>query len=339
MSHDSVRIGIAGLGRLGKRHADNLANKIKGCELVAASSVVQEELDYARASLGISHTYNDFSEMLDDDAIDAVFLVTPTSLHAEQIEQSLSAGKHVFCEKPLALNADDCARVVELAKNYPDRIATIGFVRRYDPSHVYAKEKIDSGAIGQPILLRTQTVDMDAFAEFQVPFTATSGGFAHDMLVHDIDLARWFLGSEMTTAYAIGGCYKHKGFEQYQDIDNASALCQYDNGACAYYFASRTAQHGHDTRCEIVGTEGILKIGQTPSINRVEICDMHGARQECVEDFYARFEDAFLLEAQDYVTAILEKRKPRCDLNDAMQATRGAIAITEAYRGGELVRL
>ncbi len=336
---NKVRVAIVGLGRLGKRHAENLSFRCKDADVVAACSVVPDELTFASEVLGIPRTYENYDELLKADDIDAVFLVTSTSVHAEQIIKGLQAGKHVFCEKPLALNLENCVEVLKVQERYPDLVATIGFVRRFDPSYAYAKEQIDRGLIGQPVLVRSQTVDLDEYAPFQIDFTPTSGGFAHDMLVHDLDLARWYLGAEMSSAYSIGGCYKHKGFEQHQDIDNASALCQYDNGTSAYFFASRTAMHGHDTRTEIVGTEGILKIGQTPSANRVEICDAKGVRTECVQDFFARFEDAFLIEAIDFIDSVASGRKPRCSLFDAMQATKGAIAITDAYRSGSLIKL
>ncbi len=335
----NVGIGVVGLGRLGKRHAHNLVYATPGASVIAACSIVEDDLAYARHALGIETTYTDYAELLANPAVDAVFLVTPTSVHAEQIIQALEAGKHVFCEKPLAINVADCQRVIDVAKKFPNQISTIGFVRRFDPSYVAARKQIDKGMIGQPIMVRSQTVDMDNSAEFQIPFTATSGGFAHDIVVHDIDLARWYLGAEMSTAYTTGGCYRHKGFEQHNDIDNASALCAFDNGTSAYFFVSRIAQHGHDTRTEIVGTEGTLKIGQTPIANLVEICDKHGVRRECVQDFFERFEDAFRLEAIDFVAAIREGRAPRCGLEDAIAATRGAIAITDSWRSKKLVEL
>ncbi|NVK30377.1 MAG: Gfo/Idh/MocA family oxidoreductase [Gammaproteobacteria bacterium] len=333
-----VKIGIVGLGRLGKRHAENLVYRVSGCQVTAACSIVEEELAYAKDVLGVSDTYTDYADMLANADIDAVFLVTSTSLHAEQILAGLAADKHVFCEKPLAINVEDCEKVVSAAAQYNHKIATIGLVRRFDPSYMEAKRLVDAGKIGQPILVRSQTVDLDDFAEFQVPFTATSGGFVHDMWVHDFDLARWFLGSDMTEAYSIGGCYRHKGFEQYNDADNASALCKYANGTNAYFFASRTAQHGHDTRTEIVGTEGILKIGEIPNATRVEIFDRAGARQECVQDFFARFEEAFLIEAQAFVDACNGKEVALCTLEDAMNATKDAVMVTEAYKTGTLVK-
>src|SRR4030095_2951318 len=111
MALSLVRIGIAGLGRMGRRHAENLAHGVQGAELVAACSPVADELEWARDTLGVADIYTDYAKMLAPPGLDAVFLVTPTTLHADQIIGALAAGKHVFSEKPLALNLPDCLRV------------------------------------------------------------------------------------------------------------------------------------------------------------------------------------------------------------------------------------
>ena len=99
-----LRIGIVGLGRLGRRHAQNLAQRVPAAELVAACSPVADELAWAKDTLGVRNLYVDYAALLGETGVDAVFLVTPTSLHAEHIVQALRADKHVFCEKPLALD-------------------------------------------------------------------------------------------------------------------------------------------------------------------------------------------------------------------------------------------
>src|SRR5262249_40219238 len=111
MSSGPVRTGIVGLGRLGRRHAENIARRVPGVELVAACSPVEEELRWAGAHLGAVACYRDYGELLRHPGLESVFLVTPTTLHATQITQGLAAGKHVFCEKPLSLDLADCERV------------------------------------------------------------------------------------------------------------------------------------------------------------------------------------------------------------------------------------
>ena len=106
-----LSIAIVGLGRLGRRHAENLAQRVPHARLVAACSPLADELAWAEQTLGIEHLYRDYAELLAHPGLDAVFLVTPTSLHAMQIVQALQAAKHVFCEKPLSLDLGDCRQV------------------------------------------------------------------------------------------------------------------------------------------------------------------------------------------------------------------------------------
>ncbi|MDO8252928.1 MAG: Gfo/Idh/MocA family oxidoreductase, partial [Rhodoferax sp.] len=157
----NLRIGIAGLGRLGKRHAEALAFRTRHCQLVAACSPVAEERAYAGEQLGIARLYEDFDAFIADPDIDAVVLVTPTSLHADQTIAALKSGKHVFVEKPLALNVADCERVLAEAQQRPAQVAMVGFVRRFDPSYLNAHAAITSGEIGRPFLVRSQTCDQN----------------------------------------------------------------------------------------------------------------------------------------------------------------------------------
>ena len=334
-----VRIGIVGLGRLGKRHAGNLRFRVPGADLRAACSVVQEELNWARKELGISKLYSSYSEMLKDEELDALFLVSSSSVHAEQIIAGLRAGKHVFSEKPMGVNVEECEAVEEAVKQHGDLHFQLGFVRRFDPSYAYAKQKIEEGAIGKPFMVRSQTVDLDEYAEFQISFVPSSGGIFMDMNSHDIDLARWFLGSEVKSVYAIGGSYAHPGFDEVNDADNAVTVMKFEDNTMAVISASRTAFHGHDTHTEITGTKGILKIGLTPAKNRVEIFDGHGARTECVKDFYERFQEAFLAEAQSFVTGIINGKKPTILASDGTMATKVGFAMTTAFKEGKVVRL
>src|SRR5262252_8504325 len=142
MTDKPVRLGIAGLGRLGRRHAENLAARVPGAELVAGCSPVETELQWARDTLGVEHGYRDYGELLRHPGLEAVFLVTPTTLHAAQIIQALDAGKHVFCEKPLSLDLADCERVQRAAAARPELQVLIGFVRRFDASYRDAQARI-----------------------------------------------------------------------------------------------------------------------------------------------------------------------------------------------------
>lgn len=330
---EQVKIGIAGLGRLGKCHARNLMNT-RGAVPCAVCSIIEEELQWARENLSEKlECYLSYEDMLKKADIDAVFIVTSSSMHIQQIIQGFEAGKHVFCEKPLDCSVEKCRSVLDIIRNYArEKVFQMGFVRRFDSAYVYAKKRIEEGAIGKPFLMHSRTADHDDFAAFQVNYVKAGGGIFHDMNVHDIDLARWYLGSEVNRVYAVGGSYVHKDFEKVQDADNTMGTCEFEDGSLAFISASRTAFHGHDTRAEIQGTKGIIRIGYTSSVSDVEILDSNGVRREGVHTFFDRFEDAFKREAQFYIDSILGKEKVHITVDDAFQATLVAEALSRSFK-------
>ena len=333
MTASPLRIGIAGVGRMGRHHAANLAHRVLGAELVAACSPVADELVWARDALGVAHVYGEYTRLLAHPGLEAVFLATPTTLHADQIIEGLRAGKHVFSEKPLALNIADCLRVEEEAAKHPRQKVMIGYVRRFDTSYRDAYDKIKSGAIGRPFLARSQTADQNDASGFFVRYAGASGGILLDMSVHDIDTVRWLLGAKgARRVFAAGTIAVHEGLRECGDVDNAVATIEFADGQIASLYASRTLAHGHETLTEIVGTMGRITVGQNPRINRVEIADAHGVRNECTPTFYERFAEAFLNEAQAFVDIVREDRPPPLTLRDATEATRIGIAVTESLR-------
>jgi len=335
-----LRIGIVGLGRLGRRHAQNLAQRVPAAELVAACSPVADELAWAKDTLGVRNLYVDYAALLGDSDVDAVFLVTPTSLHAEHIVQALRAGKHVFCEKPLALDLGQCRSVEAEAAQHPRLKVMIGYGRRFDPSYSDAYDKIRSGLIGTPFLVRSQNLDLNDPSGFFVRFAPTSGGIFLDCSVHDIDLARWFLGRpKPLRVFAAGTIAIHEGLREFGDVDNGVATCEFDGGKLACFYASRTMAHGHESSTEIFGTKGRLAIGENPRLNRVEISDAHGVRNECTPTFYERFEEAFLRETLEFVQAVQDDRPPALALGDATEATRIGVALRESLQTRRAVEL
>lgn len=330
-----LRIGIVGLGRLGKRHAEALAFRTRHCELVAACSPVEEERDFAKHQLGVPQVHTDFSALLADPTLDAVLLVTPTSLHADQAIQALQAGKHVFIEKPLALNVADCERVLAVADKRPGQVAMVGFVRRFDPSYLDAAEAIARGDLGRPFLVRSQTCDQNDPDGFFVRFAPTSGGIFMDCSVHDIDLARWLLGRpKALRAFATGTIALHPALEELNDVDNGLAIVEFEGGAKAVFYASRTMAHGHETSTEVIGTTGKLTVGEHAANNRVVFSDKNGVRHGVVKDFYERFETAFGAEMAAFVAACRGEKALSLTLLDALEATRIGLAITRSLNSG-----
>ena len=160
-----VKVGIAGLGRLGKVHANNIAFKIPNAELTAACSIMPAELEYAKKELGVKEVYSDYREMLEKADIDAVAIVTTSGEHCWQIAAALDAGKHVFSDKPLGVTVEECKLAEAAVERHPELAFFLGFMRRFDPSYAYAKKKIEEGAIGTPYMVKATGIDPEALVE------------------------------------------------------------------------------------------------------------------------------------------------------------------------------
>ena len=271
-----IKVGIVGLGRLGSVHAQNLAFKIPGCKLVAACSLEQKELDWAKDYLKVEYTTTDYKKMVDEADIEAVVIVSSSPEHCWMIEYALDAGKHVFTDKPLGCSLEECKRAEAAVERHPDKIFFLGFMRRYDPSYADAKAQINAGRIGKPYLVKATGLDPEALVESCIKFSKTSGGIFIDAASHDIDLMRWFLGGEVTEVYAAGTNFKHPEFAENGDTETGMAMLKFDNGTVAFLHVGRTAPHGYHTETEIVGTEAHIRVAGVPWKDRVMVYDQYG---------------------------------------------------------------
>ncbi|MCM5552780.1 Gfo/Idh/MocA family oxidoreductase [Pleomorphomonas sp. NRK KF1] len=331
----SVRIGIVGLGRLGRRHAENLALRVPGASLVAAASPIAEERAWAEATLPGIATYPGLTELLAHPGLDAVWLVTPTSLHAEQTIASLKAGKHVFCEKPIALETADCDRVVAVAEQHPDQLVMIGFMRRFDPAYAEAKRMIAKGELGDVFSIGCRSEDPVDPDGFFVRFAPTSGGIFLDCCIHDIDLVRWMLdGVEVSSVSAAGSRVMYPALGDCGDVDNGFATVTFKGGQVATFHVSRTSHRGYEATMTITGTRAGLDIGRNAPRRPIAL-EVGGNRQiEGQVDFFERFGDAFLHEARAFVDAVRTGSPTPSSIADAREATRLACAMREALRVG-----
>ncbi|HVP17623.1 MAG TPA: Gfo/Idh/MocA family oxidoreductase [Spirochaetia bacterium] len=334
-----VRIGIVGLGRLGMKHAENIAVRTAGGELAAVCALEPDRVRHACETWGVPQGYDRFDAMLENDSLDAIFIASSSAEHCRQIRQALDAGFHVFSEKPLGVSLEECLVAEESVERHPDLVFMLGFMRRYDASYSRAKKLIDDGRIGRPILFRGYSVDPESAIEGAIRFAPSSGGQFLDMSVHDIDLARWMMGAEATTVFAAGGCYAHPEFARYGDGDNLAALLRFDNDAMAFLLAGRTAAHGYAVETEIIGTKAALRVATVPQKDMVELLDDRGAVRECSQSFLERFDAAYRAETQEFVDCIREKRRPQVTVRDGVMATKVAFAAMQSFRRDELVRI
>jgi myo-inositol 2-dehydrogenase/D-chiro-inositol 1-dehydrogenase len=336
---DKVKVGIVGLGRLGRQHAENLAFRIPNCELMAVCSVIQTEIEQAQREWGIKYTYTSYEEMLENKELDAIFIASPSGFHCEQIEKALNAGFHVFSEKPLGLYIDEALRVQEAVNKHKDKVFMLGFMRRYDRSYAYAKKKIEEGKIGDPYLIRCYGFDpanaIDGFMQFAK--NNYSGGLFLDMAIHDLDLARWFLNAEAKQVWAIGGAYAYPEISELNDAETGAALVKFEQNKIGIFANGRNCTHGYHIETEIIGTKGTLRIGTVPEKNMVTVFDESGAVNECSDGFLERFEQAYLSEVEEFIACVRENRKPLVTVEDGILSTALGYACKESFETGGLI--
>ena len=334
-----INFGIVGLGRLGKIHAENLAKNVPGSRLIAACSLVEEELDFARNQLGVTETYATYEEMLEHSLLDAVVIASPSSFHVTQIRQGLERGLHVFCEKPIGLAVDEIEQVLPIIKLHANQQFMLGFMRRYDASYRYAKKMVENGEIGEITLIRCYGIDpssgMDSFLKFAK--NGTSGGLFSDMSIHDIDLVRWFTHSEINKVWALGNNKAYPQLDALGELETGAAMMALDNEAIAFLVAGRNAVHGYHVETEIIGTKGMIRIATIPEKNLVTVYNEHGANRPISKDFPERFKEAFIEELNEFVSCISSKRQPEVTALDGLYATKVALACNNAWQQNKCI--
>jgi myo-inositol 2-dehydrogenase/D-chiro-inositol 1-dehydrogenase len=337
----NINVGIVGLGRLGKIHALNLSKQIPGCTLVAACSIVSEELDYAINNLGVTETYKTYEEMIESPNLNAVCIVSPSGFHCRQIRQAIDKNLHVFSEKPLGLDIKDIEETQRIIEAHPHQVFMLGFMRRYDESYKYAKKLVDDGELGELTLVRSYGIDPSEGMESFVKFAgnSNSGGLFADMSIHDIDLVRWFTKKEISKVWAMGKNAAYPELDKVNELETGAAMMQLEDKTMAILVAGRNCLHGYHVETELIGTRGMLRIATVPEKNLVTVMNEHGVIRPCSQNFPERFKQAFVDELKEFILCIQEKRQPEARAFDGLQATKVALACKKSCENNELVKV
>lgn len=302
---EPLRLGLIGAGRIGRLHAENLARRIQGVELLAVADVVEDAAAKLCRELGISHHTADYHEVLKDPRIEAVLICTSTDTHAEIIRAAAAAKKHIFCEKPLALNLLEIESALSAVKE-AGVIFQVGFHRRFDPHFRRLKELITQGAIGKPWLLKITSYDP---APPPIAYIRVSGGIFLDMTIHDFDMARYLLG-EVEEVYATGSVLVDPEIGEAGDVDTAVITLRFTNGALGVITNCRKAAYGHDQRIEVLGEKGSL-FAENPHPYTVVRADKDGHHSPPLHHFFVeRYREAYIAEMEAFVEAIKEGKNP-----------------------------
>jgi predicted dehydrogenase len=328
MQKDDRKIGVCviGSGRAGMIHARNFARRVGRGRLVALVDAHAPTLDAARKELDVETGYADFRDALADKRVDAVVVVTPTALHREVVLAAAKAGKHVLCEKPMAMDVQECDDMIAACDAARVKLQ-IGFMRRYDDSFRAAKERIDGGEIGEVVLVKSLTHGPSVPQEWMYDIRKSNGPLA-EVNSHDIDSARWFVGAEIDEVYALGGNFRcPQAVQKYPDFyDNVSMACRFANGKQGFIDGAVSVGYGYDARMEIVGTSGVMFVGRREQDFVTACSTAKGIVQPFVKSWRTLFTEAYYNEDQDFIDCIVDGREPRVRGVDG----RMAVAVVNA---------
>lgn len=333
----TLKIGVAGLGRLGLVHVDNIS-RMKNVELTAISNLDEVVNKQVQETYQVPYSYTNYEEMIANETLDAVCIVTPSGFHTQHIRLALENGLHVFCEKPIGLDVEDIKQTIHHIDR-SDRIFHLGFMRRYDTDYVYAKEMIERGDIGEISLIRSYGIDpiegLDSFVNFAKK--SPSGGIYLDMSVHDIDIVRWFTNSEVNKLWATGFNKAAPELDELGEVEMGTVTMQLQNGVTAFLVAGRTASHGYHVETEVIGTKGMLRIAANPEKNKVTVFDGNGVIRPTSKNFPERFREAYVEEMNDFVDCIRKNKQPQITALDGLRGTEVAAACQKSLEEDKVV--
>ncbi len=330
-----LNVGSIGLGRLGSIYANHLKFRFPNANLVAIADVDKKLVEKQAKELDVPKWYSDPNELIVDKDIDAVVVVTPTSTHRNIVIEAAKNGKAIFCEKPLSISLQESLEMRQVVEQN-GVFFQMGFQRRFDSGYAAAKEKLDQGVIGDPVLLKSSSRDpFRPSLEYADP--RHSGGLIIDMAIHDFDVARFYMG-DIEDVYSIAGTLAFPEMKKIGDVDNAVVALNFKSGKLGSIDVSRNGIYGYDIRAEILGTKGTLKIGylrETPLM----VMTKNAVTHDVVPFFMERFSEAYYVQLKNFVDNVLNDTEPPITIDDGVAALVASIAATRSHQEKRIVTI
>jgi len=336
---ENIRLCLVGAGRAGMVHANNIVSNIKNAQLTAVVDEDEEVAQQRAQELGVKQVFTDIHDALAHDLFDAVVIVTPTFTHKGLVLTCAEAGKHIFCEKPMAVKENDAKEMLESATAHRVKLQ-IGFMRHFDPPFVHAKEIIDKGTLGEVMIIKS----LGRGPGLPPPWaysTEKSNGMFGEVNSHDFDSTRWLAGSEYTRIYA-------EAVNRKVDFLKKDHPDFYDNAVCTLRFLNEVigtidgtcpVEYGYDARTEIVLTKGLIRIGEVNDEALVS-CDAEGIiKARAFKSWRNRFREAYLEEMRHFIDCLIEDKDPEVSGKDGLATVQAVVAANKSIRTGQPVEL
>jgi myo-inositol 2-dehydrogenase / D-chiro-inositol 1-dehydrogenase len=320
----TIRVGIIGTGLIGADHGNKLVNVISGSTVSAVTDVDRGRAREVAAQLGGARVLDSGLDLIASHEVDAVLVTSIGSTHAEYVLACIGAGKPVMCEKPLAPTVPECEAIIEAEVAFGKRLVIVGYMRRYDPGYRQVKAALESGTIGEALVLhnvhRNATVG-EAYTSFM---TMT------DSMIHEVDTTRWLLGEEITAVQVVPPKRTPLAFAHLQDPQFAIFTTETGILSTVEFFAN--CQYGYDVRCELVGSTGIATM-TNPTV--ASVIGSGTLSERVPADWRERFGAAYTAELQAWITGLQHGETIGPSAWEGYAATKVVEVGVEAVKTGE----
>ncbi|CEM63170.1 inositol 2-dehydrogenase [Treponema phagedenis] len=324
-----IKIGIIGVGRIGKVHAQSITRGITNAKVLAvADPFMNAETERWAHDLGIEHCYKDYKDILANPEIDAVMICSSTDTHADISIEAIKAKKHVFCEKPIS---QDIAKIKEVMKALEGSGLKyqVGFNRRFDHNFEAVRKSVRDGLIGDVHIVKITSRDP---APPPAEYVKVSGGMFLDMTIHDFDMVRYLTGADVVEVFANGAVLVDPAIGKAGDIDTAIITLKMSNGALAVIDNSRKAAYGYDQRAEVFGSKGQAAVTNDSESTLVLSTENGVTGEKPLYFFLERYMASFTKEVSLFVKAIEENSAVPVDINDGLQPVLIATAALKSLQ-------
>ena len=330
-----LNIGIIGAGRIGRLHAENLTLRTPRTNVLMVADVSEDAARDCARRYRIQHAVTDYRAVLENPEIEAVLICSSTDTHARMIEEAAEAGKHIFCEKPIALHLP----AIDQALAAVDRAGVklqIGFNRRFDPNYRRVRQAVEQGEIGQISIIHIVSRDP---APPSIEYVKVSGGMFLDMTIHDFDMARFLVGSEVEEVFTAAGVMVDPAIGEAGDVDTAVIMLRFANGVIGTIDNSRRAVYGYDQRVELLGSAGAIKTENNYPNSAVISNGLSVHRDLPLNFFIERYTDSYVAELAAFVDAVLHDKPTPVSGQDGRTPVVMGLAAGKSYRENRPVRL
>lgn len=315
----TIRIGVIGVGVMGADHAHTLDRYVNGAEVTAIADVNAASANTVAAQLRSARVVDDAQALIAADDVDAVIIASHDSTHAALTLAAIDASKPVLCEKPLAPTVAESRSVCAAEKRSGRSLISVGFMRRFDPSYVDLRRSVTSGELGEVLVAHCVSRTVEAHPDGDSASTVTNSA------IHELDVMPWLIGSPIAeVSWHAGRSSRHAG----RRIDPQILVMRTESDVLITVEVFLNAQYGYDTRCEVVGEEGVAALTLPSTV----VTDRGRARSLAYPaDWRPRYADAYREQLCEWVRALETGRAPRlATAEDGLRAAIVAEAVIES---------